>query len=356
MLFFTLFILVLCSFLEIQQKKSYSLFFFIIMGLLVFDFIKAGSGTDYFFYFNDYHNYSEISNYKSRYELLYSGISKLASLANLPYHLFLLGFYSCYYFLIGFTIKKHSPYPILSIFLFFCITIGILGSLRQLISMAIIFFATFSFIEIKKNYNYLYFLLLLIIATGFHYSAILALPIILFNKNISDRVWFVILVISALLLIFRMNDFMVINADDYLPEIYSSLIKKYSNASNITIPLTYHVLFGVIRRGILVVVFLVYKEKFQHLRFFRILYNISWFSLIFYLFFYTIPFIGSRAGHYFLIFESISYAIIIKSVYRQKLRSAIMYLILIFGLFLCIKNISIYPDLFIPYKTIFGAF
>ena len=356
MLLLVLFILVFISFLEIKVKKVYYSFYFIIICLILIDSAKLASGTDYYYYFNDYHNYLENINYESRYELIYSQLSKICSVSRVPYHLFLFGFYTLYYFLIGFTIKRYSPYPILSVFLFFCITIGLLGSNRQLMAMAIVFFATCKFVEIKQNYKYLYFLLALIIASGFHYSAFLAFPIIVFNRNITERNWFTILIISILLLVFNFNNTIVFKIDKYLPEVYSDLINKYRKTTDVIVPISYSLFLGVIRRGFLVLLFVIYKEKLQCLHFYRIIYNISWFSLIFYVFLFTMPFLGSRAGIYFLIFECISYAMIIKLINYQKLRLFILFLILIFGVFLFFKNISIYPHLFIPYKTIFGVF
>lgn len=356
MLLLVLFIMVFISFLEIQKKEINYFFYLIVVSLVVLDSIKLTSGTDYFFYFNDYHKYLENINYVSRYELIYLQISKICAISKVPYHLFLFGLYSIYYFLIGYTIKRYSPYPIISVFLFFCITIGLLGSNRQLMAMAIVFFATYKFVEIKQNYKYLYFLLALIIASGFHYSAFLALPIILFNKKITERTWGIIFVISIMLVVFSFNNYIVFKIDKYLPAVYSNLINKYRKTIDVVVPISYSLFLGIIRRGFLVLLFIIYKEKLQYYQFYRILYNISWFSLIFYVFFFTMPFLGSRAGNYFLIFESISYVLILQTIKSQKLKLFFGIFILILGIFLFFKNISIYPHLFIPYKTIFGVF
>lgn len=356
MLLLILFLLFAFSFLEIQKKEVNYLFYFILGALVFLDAVKFGSGTDYFFYANDYHKYLENINYESRYEPIYTQLSKICSISRVPYHLFLFGFYSIYYFIIGFTIKKYSPYPILSVFLFFCISIGLLGSNRQLMAMAIVFFATCKFVEIKPNYKYLYFLLALIIASGFHYSAFLALPIILFNKNITVRNWLIIFVISILLVVFSFNNYIVFKIDKYLPVVYSNLINKYRKTTDVIVPISYSLFFGIIRRGFLVLLFIIYKEKLQHHHLYRILYNISWFSLIFYVFLFTMPFLGSRAGNYFLMFECISYVLILQTINSQKLKLFFGIFTLILGVFLFFKNISIYPHLFIPYKTIFGVF
>lgn len=356
MLLFILFILFAFSFLEIQKKRVDYLFYFIIICLILLDSVKLASGTDYYFYFNDYKKYIENINYESRYEPIYSQLSKNSAIWRVPYHLFLFGFYSIYYFLIGYTIKRYSPYPILSVFLFFCITIGLMGSNRQLMAMAIIFFTTFVFSEIKNNYKYIFFVFAIILASGFHYSAILCLPIVFFNRKITERVWFSIFIIVLLLLLLNFNSYIVFNIDEFIPIEYSDLINKYRSTKNVITPISTNIFFGVIRRGILIFIFILCRDKLETFSFYRILYNISWFSLIFYICFYTMPFIGSRAGIYFLVFESIGYIMIIKSINSQKSRLLIMFLILIFGVFLFFKNISIYAHLFIPYKTIFGVF
>lgn len=360
MLLLFLFLLVffmLLFFYNISKNKNDYFFYFIIVGLIVLESIKYKSGTDYFFYFNDYQNYFDYHNYHSRYEPLYSLISKFAIKLKMPYHFFLFFYYSVYYFLIGFTIKKYSSYPLASLFLFFCISIGLMGSNRQLMATAIIFISTFYFFSNHYSYKHCFlFLLVVSIAINFHYSALLTLPIVFFKNKISNRFWLIGLVIVLFFLFFEINNYIILNANKLFSNVYINLVNKYKSTGNVVTPIDFNLIFGILRRGLLVFMFFKLEDKLKFNSIFYVLYNISWFSLIFYIYFYTMPFIGSRAGNYFLIFESISYILIFKSLHQNIYQNIFLIFILVLGVFLFFKNISLYPELFIPFQTIFGTF
>ncbi|QWA40254.1 MULTISPECIES: EpsG family protein [unclassified Chryseobacterium] len=340
----------------IKTRKNIILYFFLIY-LVILEAIKYSSGTDYFFYYYDYQNYFTHQNYQSRYEPLYSIFSKLAVVLKLPYHLFLFIYYFIYYLLIGIVLKKVSPYPIISLLLLFCISIGLMGSNRQLMAAVIVFFTFFTFFINSASFkNYFLFFLSVLIACGFHYSAIVFLPIALFRNRIAYSFWISCLVIAFLFLAFNINSYIIFNIDNFIPQAYSNLINKYKTTENVVIPVDSNIILGFLRRALLVILFLIFKTEHKFRPIFNILYNISWFSLIFYILFYTIPFLASRAGTYFLIFECISYVTLLKLLNQKYLQHIFLAFIILFSIFLFCKNIAPYPHLFIPYKTIFGIF
>lgn len=175
--------------------------FFIAIFILLF-FVGAfrfDVGKDYSTY------YKVITNYSTRYaleyerfELLNKPIILIARLINFPQFYF-IAMYAITMFFYYFSIDRESKDKSLSLLLFISfpvLYIYAFSAIRQYVALAIVMFSMRYIFEEKK----LKFIISIIVATLFHKSAILCLPMYLLRKiNISKTIMFISMIIVPLL-------------------------------------------------------------------------------------------------------------------------------------------------------------
>jgi hypothetical protein len=105
--------------------------------------------------------------------------------------------------------SKASPYPVLSLYLYFC-TVALLGDMtivRQMIAVSI-FIYSLKFIVNQNLYKYLF---CCFVAIMFHYSAIILVPFYWLNQYFSKAKFYIPLILaSALVSLFFTNTIVVI--------------------------------------------------------------------------------------------------------------------------------------------------
>lgn len=120
-----------------------------------------------------------------QYELGYCYFTKLLTYISTDVQFYIIFTSVVIYGVHGYFFYKKSEDVILSssLFMFFCLFYMYMNIVRQAIAVSILLMAYLIFSESKKKvHNYVVFVLLVILASGFHSSAILCLVYLLFDK------------------------------------------------------------------------------------------------------------------------------------------------------------------------------
>lgn len=132
-------------------------------------------------------NWSDIPIFATlkQYELGYCYFTKLLTYISTDVQFYIIFTSVVIYGVHGYFFYKKSEDVILSssLFMFFCLFYMYMNIVRQAIAVSILLMAYLIFSESKKKiHNYVVFVLLVILASGFHSSAILCLVYLLFDK------------------------------------------------------------------------------------------------------------------------------------------------------------------------------
>lgn len=332
---------------NLKQKK---VLLYIIFILLVFqDGLRWETGTDwkpYLGYFFQDPEYSWFT-YEPGYDLLNSLVRKLFN----NYSVFLIVHAIIIYTLYFKAIIRLTDLPIVTLLVFYSLTIGYMGMNRQHIALAICLYSV-TYILNKEKYK---FLIAILIATMFHFSALLFLICYPLNKKINAKI--IIGSLIASIIIGQINFLAIVKPILeilHIPQFISMKILVYLKGEGENSIIWQ--IAGSLKR--LIIFSLVYfnrekiKQYFPHIEFFM---NVYLFSIVMYFCFNnSIQVLVSRGMLYFGILPEIfllSSCVFIFKIPRNKI---ILYLILfLFVLFTFSKSISVFYDLFVPYKGIF---
>lgn len=266
------------------------------------------------------------------------------------YSFFLVLHATIFYAIIFKTSKKYSPYSFISLLFFYATNIGIVGSNRQLLAIAICL-TSLPFVIDRKPIK---FFAIIIIATLFHSSALLFGVYYFFNKKIK---WYI--VFSSLLVAFVIGKtslpLKLFSLAGGIGEIATSKVEAYGNAAKEAMQDASLSIFGLIKRILFLILF-TFNMKYlsKKLSYYKILYNGYAFGLfLYFLFSSSLIIIVNRGSLYFNIMESflISSQFLIIG-YRSE-KAYFLFILLIISILLLIQSISPYPDLFDPYKSFF---
>lgn len=353
---FTLFILFILSLFETSLKKEKLFINILSLIILIYLVIQVGfrweTGTDWNSYLNHFTNIS-LKNFTDAtegfYEVGYNIFVLTCKLISNNYSFFLVIHSLLFYILIFKSFKYFTPNIFLCLLLFYALNLGLLGSNRQLLALAIGFYSLRFLI---KSWNFT-FLLFIIIASFFHMSAILFLIYYFLKNKISLFKLLALFTIAATIGFLIMPK--VFNLEfSFLPAGYT-LMKLLTYLEKSETTTFVYPIFGLLKRTIIVSYFLINRSKFSKYNpLFNIVLNGYLIGILFFLLFsYTIPLMISRGSIYFNIMEPILLSYIILLYKDMYIKYLIIILLTIFSILLLSQSISPYKDLFDPYKGLF---
>ncbi|MFV8327794.1 EpsG family protein [Flavobacterium sp. ZS1P14] len=354
----TLLVFFLFSFFEIRceltekQKRILRIILFVI---LVFQVgFRWKTGTDWPPYLNHFNNTFELSDtlisILSGFEPGYAFFVLLVKKMSDDYTVFLVIHTLIYYFLVFHAFKKLSPFYFTSLMIFYVTTLGVMGSNRQLIALAICLYSLKYIID-KNAFK---FFLLIGIAFLFHSTALIFCVFFFLNKDIR-KIWIIgVLFLSFILgktnlpfFIFSFVGNSIGGASANKADFYTEGAKDFLAENPLGI-------FGLIKRLFFLVLFsLNYNFLTAKLKYYKLIFNGYYFGLIFYfLFSSTLLILVNRGSLYFNVMECFLLASQFLIIKTRLERSYILVLLLVVCVFLLFQSISVYSDLFVPYKGI----
>lgn len=336
-------------------QKTLVLIFCLMMWWFLESF-RWESGTDFYNYYNNFDGLRLNHISTDRFELGYNLLVLFCrDYLKCTFYVFNALYYFVIFLLYFFSIRKAVQNSMLFLFILFCFAIGLMGSTRQLMAVSIMFFASVYFLEKKK----VWFIASILLASLFHRTIIVCLIFVAFNHNIKYKYWLCLVACAFIIQISGLNAFITEKIISLLPQSYSERFVAYlslSEPDRIDLP-TYFL--GILRRGLPIFLLFVNKNKLKGLVddvVLRYVLNIMFFSLFAYIILsFNFTFIISRISIYFNIFEALFY-VWLMTIYTKEKKYLYIAGLVSFFLVLCVKYIMNYPQLFLPYKTIFFTF
>ena len=356
---FTLLLFLLFSFLEIRcnltenELTTFKLFAFIV---LIFQVgFRWKTGTDWEPYLEHFNRTFEVSDtlvsILSGFEPGYAFFVLFVKKFTDDYTIFLVLHALIYYSLIFHAFKKLSPFFFVSLLFFYVTTLGVMGSNRQLIALAICLYSLRYVIDKKL----IKFTLTIGFAFLFHSTAVVFFVFYFLYVDIK-KVWiFGILLLSFVLGKTNVPFSIFSIAGNSIGGAAVSKVEFYTEGAKDLLAENSLGIVGLIKRLLFLILFTInYDYLTKKLVYYKLIFNGYYFGLIFYfLFSSTLIIIVNRGSLYFNVMECLlisSQFLILKS---RLDRSYLLILLLIVSVFLLFQSISVYDDLFVPYKGIF---
>lgn len=355
-------ILIILAFLDLfggislKKLSIYWLFCFVL--LVCHDGLRWETGTDWVPYSTYFETCLNLMN--DDFEWGYATLSKLVRVFTNEYTFFLLLHAIILYFFVFNSIKKYALNPFLSLFLYYCATLPLLGMNRQFIAFGICLYAIRYIMERKK----LCFAISLTAAMAFHLSAVVFAIAYFFNKPLNVKKYALLLLaavgisMSGLINQFPLEAFALLSSD--MADKMSFYADDFVTGNVAINPL--FILLSLSKRLIWIVLILVYVYNAKKSdKYFCLLFNIYVFSLLFYIVFNNtiLQILVSRGLLYFNIAEIFIIPYVLLAFKDNGGKKILFVLLILFGLTNLKKGINSYAspgettDLFVPYKGIF---
>jgi hypothetical protein len=355
----TLLFLIIFSFSEIFFNKKSDIYlkyggFFVFLILILQTGLRWETGTDWLPYKSHFDETESINSIGISlllgFEPGYTLFILFSKLISSNYSFFLIIHSILYFGLIFVFLKSTKSSFFLVLFLFYVVSIGYLGSNRQLLAMSIGAFS-FKYIEEKK---FILFLLTVLLAISFHISALIYFLFYAFNKRINNTIIISCLCLSILIgysfipeyLFMKFSSIFgvlgTIKSEFYLTETQNSI----DNFKLSTI--------GLLKRLFLFIILIFnYKKLDNTYIYFKLFFNTYFIGLIIYfLFNNSVIILISRGSLYFSVIECILIVYLFKLVTNRKEKLFLYILIITYGIFTFNQSISSFYNLFVPYKGV----
>jgi hypothetical protein len=356
--FITILLLYIFSITEIYynitlRTKKWMLFFTYIILVLQMG-LRWETGTDWIPYYEHFRlitNFHSTSPLLTGFEYGYSIFVWLVKFISSKYSFFLLAHSLIYYLLIFKSFRKYSPNLYISLLMFYTLSMGVMGSNRQLIALAICLYA----LEYIKDKKTICFFIFVLIAVSIHTTAFFFIIYYFLDRNIKSYTFITIIGLAFIvgktqlpLSLFSGVGSLIGGHAALKTTAYLNMVQNISLETKLSI-------IGLLKRIIFVFIFYYNRNKLiEILPYYNLMINGYIVGLILYfLFADSLLIMVNRGSLYFNIMEPL---LIASQVYAFQIRSnklIISLLLFVFAFFFFYQSISAYPDLFIPYK---GAF
>ncbi len=331
------------------------LYFLLFVSFVTHDGLRWEMGTDWFPYYNHFVEIVEQGDSQYRYDILYNTLVRAVAFITKHYTVFLLINSSIIYVLLFKWIEKMVPEntQYVALLIMYSLMIGYLGMNRQYIAIALCLFSVPYYIEKRR----LSFFILNILALGFHLTAII-FPFLLWAsaKNIFSYKWIIPL---AILMI-------IVNQSGILSPFFRWFMFLFGDAGEVrsNVYLSYEVersfisfLIGLLKNSVVFILIFLLKGRINFKnRYFSIALNIYIINiLMFILFNNELQFLVGRLTNYYSLFQCVLFAMLVPALRGTLEKYTYTILVLAFAIISFYRSIALYPELFIPYRSVFNA-
>ncbi|MEJ7556717.1 MAG: EpsG family protein [Pedobacter sp.] len=337
---------------SVSEKVTY-VFYLVVYIILVLQVgLRWETGTDWGVYYEHFQGLSDFESASPLYtgmEYGYSLLCLASKFFSSSYTMLLIIHSILYYYFILKGLRRLSPYGLLAILLFYSFSMGVMGSHRQLIAVALILYST-RYILSKQVWIYLFFL---VIASIFHTTAIICIFLYFLNRRVNMYLMLGLVIFSFLLgkTAIPASAFNILGGIGGI----SDKILFYLEGGK-ELAMEYGVSFaGLIKRLIYVGIFLFSRDRMEKkLPHYNLMLNSYMLGIfIYFLFSSSLTVLVSRGSLYFNMFEPIllSCQLLLFKTAKEKLILGMVLFVL--AIFYFKQSIAQYTDLFVPYKGIF---
>lgn len=315
--------------------------------------LRWETGTDwnaYLSHFESIEGLNSTSPFTTGFEYGYNIFVWGIKLFSRSYTFFLLIHALIYYFLIFKSFIYFSKNMYLTLMLFYALFMGLMGSNRQLLGLAI---CMVSLIYLFKDKKYKFFILVFVAAL-FHTSSLIFLVFYFLKNKLKPSIIFLLLLISFYIGQSGLSTIIFSSLGNVIGGVSADKTSAYIEFANSNIVDEKLSMFGIIKRIILLTLFFCFRNKLsEKVPYYNLLFNGYFVGILFYLIFSkSLLVMISRGSVFFNIMEAfllVNLIILIDKKYR-----AYYFIVLTLVSFIyLIQSISSYSDLFLPYKGLF---
>ena len=338
---------------NVYNEYKIKSFYISFILLVLFVGLRWETGTDwepYVFVFDEMNSITSLFEYFGFMEFGYLLINFVIRIFTANYTLFLLFHAILMYFILIKAFNSLTNYVQLTLMLFFAITLGNMGSNRQLIALSLGLLGLAFLINGNKR---MYFVLIGT-ALFFHLTSILFGVYYFLNRRIKSITLLITVGVSYVLGKTNLPYFIFAGFGNLSFQASQKTDIYLDNAAE-TLAFSELSTLGLLKRLLVFGVFLVLRNRIS-LKFkgFDTVFNGYVFGLIFYFFFSkSLLVMISRGSIYFSVMEALLLTSIMYIL--PRIADKIMYSIFLFilSVFFMYQSVAQYPDLFEPYKAIF---
>lgn len=351
-----LFLLSSLEFIVLKRQIKYLIMVLMVIIISIIEGLRYETGTDWIPYYEFF--YTPTIFETGLFEIGYVYFQILVKKFTENYIVFLFLLTSLKNFIIYSSLYKLSNKSLIVIPIFFSGTIGYIGANRQWIAVA---FVMLSYININNWHKWIY----LFLGFLFHRSVLLIVPLLILDKYILKKIkvknFFIKFFIIFTFIIFLKNTLLniYINLALIIFENFwknSIIIDKFKYYL-LPFQIEYlNMILGILKNSIILIIYFIINKKnkviYQKYDSF-ILFGFIFGLLNYTLFYGKMQVLVARGGIYFFsIFTPLILNLIIKELNSYK-KLIGYFIIILYSVFTFYRGISIYPELFIPYKSIF---
>jgi hypothetical protein len=247
--------------------------------------------------------------------------------------------------------KKNSPYFFISLMFFYATNLGLVGSNRQLLALAICLWAL-NYVFEKKP---LKFFALVGAAFLFHTTAFLFGVYYFLDRNFKKWVVISVLVISFIIGKTELPFILFQKFGGLFGELAAAKTAAYSEGAEDALGEVNLSVFGLLKR-LVFIAFFTYNYSFlsKKLTYYKLLYNGYVLGMVIYfLFASSLLIIVNRGSIYFNIMESLLISCQFLVFSKRLDKTYVFFILLLISILFLFQSILGYPDLFVPYKGLF---
>lgn len=320
-----------------------------LVWLVLYEGLRWEIGTDWEGYYDAFKNEDN-----AHMGITYNSFMYCFKFISNNYTFFILLLSAISYTALGWLLLHYSPQPFISLCIYFCGMLGIMGSNRQLLALAV---CLLSLHFIFKR-RFFYFLLTILFASTIHITAFSFLPAY-FLLNVSYNKRTILIIIGVVFVIGLLK---LVNRIPFVE--YLSLIDGMQSGTGLASYVEYNPglsvsMLGSIKRILFVYLALMMKDVIndEKYNFFLLLYI---FSCIIFLIFNgsVLQMVAGRGSAYYGVFECIVIAYIISyapvDFFRKELLWTVFFIFYLCMMWRDIHNYIILEgvDIFNPYKSV----
>lgn len=262
---------------------------------------------------------------------------------NGDYGLLLLLHAVIFYYCIIFGLAKFTKYPQMAFLLFFAEFLGIVGSSRQLLALAIIFY----FLSLAYHRNKKYFLAV-VFSAFFHTTAVISSIFYFLNRRIQIIVIVITIIIAA-----------IIGLTPLPKIIFGGFANMGSSAAErVSVYMSNETVgqlgvLGIVRRILFLGAFLYYRKIGENLsKYYNFFLNTFVVSIIIYVMFSSsLLILVNRGSLYFNLSQCILLSYFVYGIKKPDTKLLISILFFVLSIIMVYQSISAYPEEFDPYKS-----
>lgn len=339
---------------ETMIRKIFKInYIYLSIALIIIGGCRWLTGSDwnpYYRYFTDLNTWNEFNN--GTFEIVYALLNFIVKCVSSNYTVFLLVFHGIIICLKCKIISRYAFIPGFVLFLFYCYSVGDIFAVRQTLSIAVLFFSLKSIKEKKK----LEFAMITFLAVLIHNASVIwFLAYKVFWARIKVSRIYVIFFVCLIVGLFSSKIY-----GTAIPIILAPFSSKIRFIGKLLVyatgvassPFSVTTILSIAKRTVFLPLFLLIKKKNQDSDFYCGTLNLWIFGTLVYLLFSNSLNVFQRMTTPFIALEIFLLPYILKGE-KSYIKPILFLLICLYAISKLVSALDAYPDLYIPYYSIF---